>query len=94
MYACPPGIMKTVNGGQSWQNMLPNQADPITINEVNVIKFVDANTGYYKESTAIYKTSDGGQTWSLNCKLGSDYFLGMYFLDIHTGGPVRAKVGY
>jgi photosystem II stability/assembly factor-like uncharacterized protein len=84
-YACPTGILKTINGGQSWQNVLSDSVDQIGINTINVIRFVDSNTGYYKGLTTIYKSSDGGQTWSLNCKLGSDYFIGMYFLDIHTG---------
>jgi photosystem II stability/assembly factor-like uncharacterized protein len=84
-YACPSGILKTIDGGQTWQNVLKDSVDPIYINTVNIIKFVDANTGYYKGMSAIYKSSDGGQTWKLNCRLGSDNFIGMYFLDIHNG---------
>jgi len=61
------------------------------LSAVNVVKFVDANTAYYKWATAIYKTSDGGQTWSLNCKVGSDDLIGMYFLDIHTGWACTSK---
>jgi photosystem II stability/assembly factor-like uncharacterized protein len=84
-YACPSGILKTADGGQSWQIVFTDSADSIGFNTVNVIKFVDAHTGYYKGLSAIYKSSDGGQTWSINSKLGSDHFIGMYFLDIHTG---------
>ncbi len=84
-YACPSGIIKTVDGGQSWQQVLSDSVDGVFFNSVNTIRFADANTVYYKGLKAIYKSSDGGQTWSLNCKLGSDDFLGIYFLDVHTG---------
>jgi photosystem II stability/assembly factor-like uncharacterized protein len=90
-YACQSGVMKTIDGGQSWQHVLLDSLDGTFLNTVNVIRFLDSNTGYYKGLTAIYKSSDGGQTWSLNCKLGSDYFIGMYFLDIHTGWACTNK---
>lgn len=90
-YACPSGIMKTIDAGQSWQNVLMDTVDGISSNAVNVVKFVNANTGYYKGSQAIYKTSDGGQTWGLNCKVGEDYLIGMYFLDIHNGWACTSK---
>lgn len=83
--------MKTIDGGQSWQNVLMDSVDGTYASAVNVVKFVDANAGYYKGSTAIYKTSDGGLTWSLNCKVGSDYLIGMYFLDIHNGWACTSK---
>lgn len=90
-YACPSGILKTTDGGQSWKSVLSDSANQIGISAINVIRFVDANTGYYKGLSAIYKSSDGGKTWSLNCKLGSDYFIGMYFLDIHNGWACTGK---
>jgi photosystem II stability/assembly factor-like uncharacterized protein len=90
-YACPAGVMKTSDGGQSWQNVLVGSVDGAFVNSINVIRFIDANAGYYKGLRAIYKTSDGGQTWSLNCKLGSDQFMGMFFLDIHTGWACTNK---
>jgi photosystem II stability/assembly factor-like uncharacterized protein len=90
-YACQSGIMKTIDGGQSWQNVLMDSVDGIYSNAINVVKFVDANTGYYKGETAIYKTSDGGLTWNLNCRVGSDYLVGMYFLDIHAGWACTSR---
>jgi photosystem II stability/assembly factor-like uncharacterized protein len=90
-YACPSGILKTIDGGQTWQNVLMDLLDGTFANTVNVVKFVDANTGYYKGSQAIYKTSDGGQTWNLSCKVGADYLIGMYFLDIHYGWACTSK---
>jgi photosystem II stability/assembly factor-like uncharacterized protein len=68
-----------------------DSVEGIYLNTINVVKFVDANTGYHKGSTAIYKTSDGGQTWSLNCKVGSAQLIGMYFLDIHSGWACTSK---
>lgn len=88
-YACPLGVLKTIDGGDSWQSVLAGTVD--ADNGVNVIRFVDANTGYYKASSVIYKSSDGGQTWSINCKLGTDNFVGMYFLDSHTGWACTAR---
>jgi photosystem II stability/assembly factor-like uncharacterized protein len=90
-YACTSGILKTTDGGQSWQNVLMDSVDGIFGNAINVVKFVDTNTGYYKGSNAIYKSSDGGLTWSLNCKVGADQLIGMYFLDIHTGWACTSK---
>jgi photosystem II stability/assembly factor-like uncharacterized protein len=90
-YACPSGVMKTADGGQSWQNVLIDSIDGSFSNTANVVKFLDANTGYYKGSRAIYKTSDGGKTWSLNCKVGADYLIGMYFLDVHNGWACTSK---
>jgi photosystem II stability/assembly factor-like uncharacterized protein len=90
-YACPSGILKTIDGGQTWQNVLMDLLDGTFTNTVNVVKFVDANTGYYKGSQAIYKTSDGGQTWNLSCKVGADYLIGMYFLNIHNGWACTSR---
>jgi photosystem II stability/assembly factor-like uncharacterized protein len=90
-YACQSGIMRTIDGGQSWYNVLMDSVDGTFINTINVVRFVDTNTGYYKGLSVIYKTSDGGQTWSLNCKLGSDHFIGMYFLDTLTGWACTDK---
>jgi photosystem II stability/assembly factor-like uncharacterized protein len=84
-YACPSGVFKTSDGGQSWLHVLMDSVDGNFINTVNVIRFIDANAGYYKGLSAIYKSSDGGLSWSLSCKLGSDHFVGMSFLDIHIG---------
>jgi photosystem II stability/assembly factor-like uncharacterized protein len=86
-YACPSGILRTVDGGQTWTNLIMGAE----FASINVIRFVDTNTGYYKGLTSIYKTSDGGQTWNLNCQLGSDYFIGMHFLDIHNGWACTGK---
>ena len=90
-YACPSGVFKTIDGGQFWQNVLMDSVDGTSFNTINVIQIVNAGMCYYKGLTAIYKSSDGGQTWSLNCKLGSDNFIGMYFLDIHTGWACTSK---
>jgi photosystem II stability/assembly factor-like uncharacterized protein len=90
-YACPDGIMETLNGGNSWQNILTDSIDGNYLNTVNVVRFVDTNTGYYKGLQAIYKTLDGGQTWSLNCRVGADELIGMYFLDIHNGWASTSK---
>jgi photosystem II stability/assembly factor-like uncharacterized protein len=90
-YACPDGIMETLNGGKSWQNILADSIDGNYLNTVNVVRFVDSITGYYKGLQAIYKTSDGGQTWSLNCRVGADELIGMYFLDAQNGWACTSK---
>jgi photosystem II stability/assembly factor-like uncharacterized protein len=82
-YGYRGGISRTMDGGQSWQNVLSVTENPKV--QVSVIHFVDGNTGYYMTGSAIYKSSDGGQTWTINCQLGNDVFAAMNFSDNHTG---------
>jgi len=80
-YGCPSGVLKTTDGGSTWNNVLP-----VPGTEINVIKFLNAAVGYYKGESVIYKTSDGGQNWVLNCKLGhGESFSGLSFPDMHNG---------
>ncbi len=89
-YACLSGLLKTSNGGLTWQKVFTEANDPF-FNVINVVKFIDTNTIYYKGMSNIYKLSDGGNSWSLSCRLGSDYFTGMHFLDAHTGWACTGK---
>ncbi len=87
-YGYSGGVSRTLNGGQSWQNVLSvpeNSKYP-----VSVIHFVDPNTGYYMGGSTIYKSTDAGQTWTINCQLGNDNFGAMYFMDSHNGWAVTA----
>jgi photosystem II stability/assembly factor-like uncharacterized protein len=82
-YANPDGVIETTDGGQTWNYSLNGTYDIFCFE--NIIRFPDPNTGYYKGYTVIYKTPDGGQSWNMNCRLGEDYFLGISFIDAHTG---------
>jgi photosystem II stability/assembly factor-like uncharacterized protein len=84
-YACPLGVLKTVDGGHTWNNVNPHGGT------INVIKFISANTGYYKSNDIIYKTVNGGQTWATICKFSSgDILIGIYFLG-NTGWACTGK---
>lgn len=86
-YGCGSGVLKTMDGGVSWNSVYPAGG------LINVIKFFDVNTGYYKSDSAIYKTTNGGQSWTTSCKLGSDLLFGMYFINSTTGWACTGK-GY
>jgi photosystem II stability/assembly factor-like uncharacterized protein len=51
-------ILRSLDGGTSWTNSLFSAA-----NELNGLTFVDASTGFISGNRAIYKTTDGGQSW-------------------------------
>jgi photosystem II stability/assembly factor-like uncharacterized protein len=54
-------IIKTVDGGVTWQEVLPNIGEPIYD-----ISFVNSNTGYFTTANGdLYKTTDGGSNWTL-----------------------------
>jgi photosystem II stability/assembly factor-like uncharacterized protein len=50
-------ILRTANGGQSWEDVSPSQAVFMDTD------FVDTSTGWVVGGL-IYKTTDGGQTWA------------------------------
>ncbi len=57
----PAGILKTTDGGISWQNVYSVTSTSF----VSTIKFYDANNGLvFREFDLVLRTSDGGATWT------------------------------
>jgi photosystem II stability/assembly factor-like uncharacterized protein len=53
---------------------------------VGDVQFVNNLVGYIAFLNEIYKTIDGGNTWTRSCKIGLDNnFKEIFFLDEHTG---------
>lgn len=65
-------VWHTVNGGNSWSahDMGPSRMRPF---KVNGIKFFNKDQGIAMESGFIYKTSDGGNSWSYFSLRGLPY---------------------
>ena len=94
-------LRKTTDGGNSWQNLqLPVQGQWDTAYYVMDINFVTQNTGYvvgfFQLESKIWKTTDGGNTWSIKGTGGADYLKRTYFLDENNGfafgGPAYSEV--
>ena len=86
-YANNKGVFKTTNGGTTWDNIYPVGGD------LDIVKFFNTDTGYYALDSAIIKTTNGGTSWTMSCKLGSDNFFGMHFINSVTGWACTRK-GY
>lgn len=85
-YGGENGVLKTTDGGISWNTVNPNGG------RLNVVKFFNASTGYYKSDKIIYKTTDGGQTWTTSCRfISDDYFIGMNFVGSSIGWACTRK---
>ena len=78
-YSSAYGILKTIDGGKTWVNTLPID------NRFSLFQFIDRNNGFGVIDNSIFKTTDGGETWIRSCKLGTDSFSGIHFLDMDHG---------
>ena len=58
----PPGgfILKTTDGGKSWKNIFT----PTDKVEITSVYFVNASLGFCVGDNVVFKTTNGGQTWS------------------------------
>ncbi len=64
-------IRKTTDGGVTWTNL----SSPFTGGEIEGLSFVDENTGWAVTYWGLmYKTSDGGQSWSFQDTVGRANF--------------------
>ncbi|MBN8851694.1 MAG: hypothetical protein BGO55_05285 [Sphingobacteriales bacterium 50-39] len=85
-YGWENGVLKTTDGGVSWNSVYPKGG------KINVVKFFNATTGYYKSDKIIYKTTDGGQTWTTSARfISDDYFIGISFVGGATGWACTFK---
>ena len=55
------------------------------------LHFVSGTTGYITEDKAIYKTQDGGNTWSTAVSLVSNYLIEVHFIDANHGWACGLK---
>ncbi len=73
-------LMKTANNGASWDDITPEFAQ---FREIHAIHFTDARNGFASNGQNLYKTTNGGQTWSF---INIDFYINdIHFLDMNTG---------
>lgn len=77
-------LHKSIDNGQTWQVVdLPEE---IAGFQITAIDFVDSQTGYISTfENKIFKTSNGGQDWSLKGQLNSGLVTDMTFISEDLG---------
>ena len=63
-----PGLMKTTNGGATWDKKFKNES-------VNNVFFFDDKDGFIIKAGRVMNTSDGGDTWMLNTNIDVKSFI-------------------
>jgi photosystem II stability/assembly factor-like uncharacterized protein len=74
-------VFKTVNGGLTWQDVSPAPA------AFRDVFFLDATTGWIVGSS-IYKTADGGSSWTKQFGDSNTEFVAISFFDSQSGWAV------
>lgn len=75
-------LLKTIDGGVTWNEMAPSGMNLSGQTEINNLKFITEDVGYASvgDFGGIYKTVDGGQNWSqVTLSGGLCVTTGMYF---------------
>jgi len=75
-------ISKTTNGGINWNS------DITTFYSLNTVFFTSATTGYSAGYSTIYKSINGGNSWSSIYNNVNFFLNDIYFTDLNTGYAV------
>ena len=77
--------MKTVDGGQSWQ-LLPSLAGSTPMGGAAAVAFPSESIGYVADvQDRLFRTTNGGQSWSIVAQRSFGSFYGLHFTDAQTG---------
>ncbi|MBE2226747.1 MAG: T9SS type A sorting domain-containing protein [Ignavibacteria bacterium] len=74
-------IIRTINGGTSWAEVLSAGAT------VHAMKMINSSTGFASTTGKIYKTTNGGSNWNEHAIPGAGALYGLDF-------PVNEQTGY
>lgn len=79
-------VVKTTDGGATWQ-LLPNiTAGGTAVGGAAAVAFPTAQDGYVADVRGrLFRTADGGQTWTLAGQNNFGSFYGMHFVGASTG---------
>jgi photosystem II stability/assembly factor-like uncharacterized protein len=86
-YGSNAGVFKFIEGASQWSKVLSSGANSGSAD----IHFLDEKEGYYSIQKMIYKTTDGGNTWTISCKLAEENIAEIHFLDTNTGWACTDK---
>src|SRR6202165_1503403 len=81
-------VLRTTDAGQSWTRQLTGATDQRTV----YLRFFDSRHGVLGLAgprPAMFRTSDGGRTWSLLPMSSAAYVLSMSFVDLDHGWLLR-----
>ena len=73
-------LSKTNDMGNTWTNVTPDPSSSIIIQSIN---FIDSQTGYAVAGTTLYKTIDGGISWTSD--ITSFTVTDLHFIDVNNG---------
>jgi photosystem II stability/assembly factor-like uncharacterized protein len=86
-------LFRTTDGGGMWRNVLTDITTPLFSGGIESIYFVDINYGWFVTNMGqIWKTIDGGVTWSLCFNEADNDLTGVWFAD-HLYGVVTGGKG-
>jgi len=74
-------ILRTTNGGEDWESSEFDSSPKSII-------FTNSNNGYCAAFNGIYKTTDSGESWTLNFQDNLNYYNSIQFIDESRGWAV------
>lgn len=84
-------VVRTTDGGATWQGTKVNPA--LGACHLEYIQFLDQNTGYCSGPCGMYKSVDGGKTWTDIKPAGSTNVWGGWFKNANEGWFVGGGCG-
>lgn len=80
-------VMKTIDGGLTWNVSLTNHDGNVFVNSDNNLNFVDANTFFTAQewSNRIFRTSDAGATWDTIICDSAEQIIDIHFESADSG---------
>jgi len=78
-------IMKTIDGGQTWNTLLTVNDPLLFVSNLDKLNFINASIGFTKMNDKLYRTLNGGIVWDTISINGASYINDFQFMSADTG---------